>query len=813
MENTSFAQITGFDTGKVRGKVRCLGIDLGTTKSVVTEIVLDPEKGGEPEVRCIDASQRTLDGPNAHAFVPSAVALLSGEVYVGEGARRMRQNAARLGLEKRKNLFYGCKNEMGVNKTYSKAPPGYRNAAEIAGHVLKFLKEAAQAHDSGKSERTVVTVPACFLAAQRNDTLKAAGLAGIGIEKGGLLDEPLAAFLDYLFTYGLKGFTIDETPRNLLVFDFGGGTCDVAIFRISRMRTGGIAVSPLSISHYHRLGGGDIDDAVVHEVLIPQFCEQNNLKPCELSFEDKKLCLEPAFLNAAEALKISLSNKIRELLAKDEYFSTSRTHVKTVIHETISCALEGRPGVLKLVNPEMNALQLEKILEPFMDSELLYARDSEYRMTQSIFSPVTDCLDRCGIPRSAVDACLLAGGSSLLPQVETALRKFLPNAALLSYPDAESAQVSVSRGAAWHALVLQLTGRPFITPVSHEGISIMTREGPVEIIPSGLTLPYPAAGHGVFQGLAVPEQAFLDALKVRVELVSSENGKHIYSGLWNIAGNVVNQGDPIKLEYRFDENRNLWLKLMVDDDIKRTTFSADIENPVTQMLNPSRARLRMLELEEDLNTGAVEPHLLREKARELAVLHADLGEKERAVCWIQWLLKKSNEPDAGLLNWLGNLYGEIGDHAREVRMYREAAARQNNWGVSLFNLALAQKKEEKIDEAMASVEQAIKREEDPPYKVLKAMLLKKKGQDKAVDETLREAVREFKPLESLDAWSLGWYQTAATMLGKTADAEKAAERIRKLAQEKEEKKNRAEVMEVVKEGVLPSMKPVPHPVR
>jgi Molecular chaperone len=81
------------------------------------------------------------------------------------------------------------------------APEGFRSAAEIAGKVLAFLKAAAQESNSIPPTRTVVTVPASFQVAQRRDTLRAAEMAGLKIAGGDLLDEPVAAFLDYLISH------------------------------------------------------------------------------------------------------------------------------------------------------------------------------------------------------------------------------------------------------------------------------------------------------------------------------------------------------------------------------------------------------------------------------------------------------------------------------------------------------------------------------------------------------------------------------------------------------------------------------------
>ncbi|MGC9329266.1 MAG: Hsp70 family protein, partial [Candidatus Hinthialibacter sp.] len=151
---------------------------------------------------------------------------------------------------------------------------------------VSFLKESVQQDEANPASRFVVTVTASFQAAQRLDTMKAAELAGISLTGGDLMDEPIAAFFDYLMSHAQNFSPKLERPKNLLVFDFGGGTCDVAVFRLQldAIRKN-ISISPLAVSRYHRLGGGDIDRAILYEVLVPQIIEQNGLSSSDLTYD------------------------------------------------------------------------------------------------------------------------------------------------------------------------------------------------------------------------------------------------------------------------------------------------------------------------------------------------------------------------------------------------------------------------------------------------------------------------------------------------------------------------------------------------
>jgi mannitol/fructose-specific phosphotransferase system IIA component (Ntr-type) len=158
--------------------VRVLGIDLGTTNSTVSEIKWDPSMPTVPPARVLEIEQRTLEGAYTHSLVPSVVAFHNGKVLVGEGAKRLRARSAELELDRNRDIFYECKNEIGIKKTYHRAPERYRSAAEIGSHVVEFMVEAALADDPTPIDRVVVTVPASFQVAQRHDTVLAMRLAG-----------------------------------------------------------------------------------------------------------------------------------------------------------------------------------------------------------------------------------------------------------------------------------------------------------------------------------------------------------------------------------------------------------------------------------------------------------------------------------------------------------------------------------------------------------------------------------------------------------------------------------------------------------
>lgn len=366
---------------------------------------------------------------------------------------------------------------MGINKTYALAPAFFNHAHKVAGHVLSFLVEAAEQGAVAPYRAVTVTVPASFMINQRNDTLRAARMANLHLEACDLMEEPTAALVDFLMSDDRPLLPFAKGNTVCLIFDFGGGTCDVSVIAVSGNGPNmPLSVSELSVSRYHRLGGGDIDAAIVHEVLIPALAEENVFDLSDLTWENKKLEIEPQLLATAETLKIELCRKIRRSMDQSEYAEVNRAMFSVTAPE-ITCWINNDEEGLDFSAPSLSAAQFEKLLEPFLDTDFLYARETEYRLTQSIFSPIEDALDRAGISPKEVDFCLLSGGSILIPQVRAAMESYFGKNKTGGFDDPDRIQTAVARGAAWNIIFKTVTGRPLVQPVLHDGIDLETNDG------------------------------------------------------------------------------------------------------------------------------------------------------------------------------------------------------------------------------------------------------------------------------------------------------------------------------------------------
>jgi len=230
---------------------RIVGIDLGTTNSLVAYM-----KDGKP---CV------IPGPNGRTMVPSVVAMTDNGLIVGDGAKEHLTRSPDRTVYSVKRFMgkdladvqgelayfpYAMTEHGGViriklgEKTYS--PP------QISAMILKELKHRAEAHLGEHLAKAVITVPAYFNDSQRQATKDAGLIAGLEVLR--IINEPTAASL----AYGLQ----EKTQGTIAVFDFGGGTFDISILKL----THGI-FEVLATNGDTHLGGDDIDRRIADLIL------------------------------------------------------------------------------------------------------------------------------------------------------------------------------------------------------------------------------------------------------------------------------------------------------------------------------------------------------------------------------------------------------------------------------------------------------------------------------------------------------------------------------------------------------------------
>jgi molecular chaperone HscA len=240
-------------TGSLQQQEMIVGIDLGTTNSLVAIIHPDTKK---PVV---------LKEHNGAAIVPSIIHFGNGGVVtVGDEAKKFLISEPHHTIFSVKRLMGKSYNDVKGQASFFtykviddnteslvkiQAGGKFYSPVELSSFILKELKNRAEHILKTPVTKTVITVPAYFNDAQRQATRDAGKLAGLDVLR--IVNEPTAASL----AYGL-GMSKDET-KTVAVYDLGGGTFDISILRISD----GI-FEVLSTNGDTYLGGDDFDRVI-----------------------------------------------------------------------------------------------------------------------------------------------------------------------------------------------------------------------------------------------------------------------------------------------------------------------------------------------------------------------------------------------------------------------------------------------------------------------------------------------------------------------------------------------------------------------
>ena len=349
------------------GKV--IGIDLGTTNSCVAVL-----EGGQPVVISNSEGGRTT---------PSMVGFgKGGERLVGQLAKRQAVTNAENTVfsikrfigrrweeteQERSRVPYNC--VRGKDDTVDVQIRGRSyTPQEISAMILQKLKQDAENYLGEEVTQAVITVPAYFSDAQRQATKDAGTIAGLEVLR--IINEPTAAALAY-------GMDKQDQDQCVLVFDLGGGTFDVSILQ---MGDGVFEVKATSGNNH--LGGDDFDDAIVRW-MIEAFKSEESI---DLSLD--KMALQ-RLREAAEKAKIELS-------------STKTTSVNL----PFITADETGP---KHLETELTRAKFEELAS---------------QLVEGTIQPTEQAIKDSDLSIDAIDRIILVGGSTRIPAVQDAIRKY-----------------------------------------------------------------------------------------------------------------------------------------------------------------------------------------------------------------------------------------------------------------------------------------------------------------------------------------------------------------------------------------------------
>ena len=302
-----------------------------------------------------------IPNPEGARTTPSVLA------FSKTGERMVGQVAKRQAITNPERTVISIKREMGTSHKTTIDGKTY-TPQEISAMILQKLKADAEAYLGSSVSQAVITVPAYFSDAQRQATKDAGKIAGLEVLR--IINEPTAAAL----AYGID----KENDQKIMVFDLGGGTFDVSLLEIS---DGVFEV--LATAGNNRLGGDDFDTRIINW-MADRFKAENGV-----DLRNDKMVMQ-RLKEAAEKAKIELSG-----------MSSTNINLPFI---TATAA-----GPLHF-DATLTRAEFDRITADLVEATM---------------GPTRQVLSDSGLKASEIDKVLLVGGSTRIPAVQEAVKKFL----------------------------------------------------------------------------------------------------------------------------------------------------------------------------------------------------------------------------------------------------------------------------------------------------------------------------------------------------------------------------------------------------
>lgn len=475
-------------------KATFVGIDFGTSTTVVS---IATKESGEEKIKTlpIKLTQILEDGTIYQSEkLPSVIAWYNGRLLVGEGASNLKYT-----LTKGKNIWFSFKMEIGedLGAKYYNSEVGDMEGVKIRNpkdcvrvffmYLNMLIKKYCQ--DNGLSDNIMyaVSIPASFEANQRKELMEALESNGMNISKQSLIDEPNAAFISYVHDSEESEKPLLISPHynsNVLVFDFGGGTCDISILEIGKS-TNGLYSKNIAISKFTKLGGDDVDRYITFKYILPRFFEANNVSDDDFITKERQYIATQLY-KVSERLKILLCKKISNQMYQLEIpdYIKSNSDKASI---TIPVSVETKKGLLTQSEFFLSIKELVEVMSVFMKPSLMPSSIKGQEEYNNIFMPIESAIKKANVCKSEIDYVLLIGGSAQNPFIQEALKKYFDDSEILVPQDL---QTHVSKGAAIHSLLMNGINKCIIQPITSEPIFVITKDTTNKVlIPAGTTIP------------------------------------------------------------------------------------------------------------------------------------------------------------------------------------------------------------------------------------------------------------------------------------------------------------------------------------
>jgi molecular chaperone DnaK (HSP70) len=360
-----------------------VGLDFGTTNSLVSLVV-----GGRP-LSLTDEAYGALPHP-------SVVWYHGTDIVVG---RRAKAQLAEPTAGVAGDIVYSPKAYLGRGESLTVAGVS-RHPSDVVAEIFRYLREDAvgRGHDF---DRAVVTIPVTMDGRGRRELRDAALKAGVRVVQ--FVHEPLAALYAYLRDQESFGRALAQLHDKLvLVFDWGGGTLDLTLCRLS-----GTTLSQVANLGDRNIGGDRFDELLRNHVV------KRHTETFGLTSLDVAPGADKTLIQRCEQTKMELSDKESSTVFVANYLRAE--------------------GPERTLEAQVTRGELESLTRSLVDEGI---------------GTIRELLDRVGRPPEAIELCLATGGMLGMPRIRERLDEIFGIARI---PRLEHRDRIISEGAAWIA--------------------------------------------------------------------------------------------------------------------------------------------------------------------------------------------------------------------------------------------------------------------------------------------------------------------------------------------------------------------------
>lgn len=761
--------MSNLELSAARGDARnttFVGIDFGTSTTVVS-VALFQDIEQPIKVETIEIRQKYVDGSTMTAYkVPSIIAWKDDMLLFGEGAAKLKHF-----LKPGINMWHsfkmelgedvGCKypgSELGKNARYT-----ILNPVDATVYFFKFLKIQIEKYVSTNALppriEYAVSIPASFEANQRRDLIEALETNGFQVNKQALIDEPNAAFLSYISnpSYSDKIQIPSGYIPNVLVFDFGAGTCDISILEIGEDNHGFYSKN-VAISKFEKLGGNDIDRLIAIDILLPQL-----LKPYHLSVEDfrtreLKEHIIPRLLQAAENLKIRVSEEIALQATSKAIEDIADSDQRVSIGASIS--IDTRKGVLELSEASLSYSEFVNIVDYFITrGQRIPIRRIENEVEfPSIFNPIDSALKKGHISKSDIDYVLFIGGSSKNIIIQRAIKNYLSEAEALIPPDL---QAHVSAGAAIHSLIYNGFGKNLIQPITSEPIFLIVKDDVMErmevLVEPGTVIPCELKTVSYLR----PQRDGQETIELPI-CVGNKN-KLLYNiKITSPSSEGFSCSDPIQLEFEINADKMLLVRAIVS----RKAVEVEPLSPFSNKEMTTEERIVLL-AEREFNLACSrnngEPTL--DALQKLYKAYEEVKLEFKAAETLEQI--EEMFPGRGNINNIGLHYNNAGKPEKAMQMYKRAL-KESPSATTAFNIALVLKYKD-VNGYIDFLEKAVQMDPNSCTACFElGKYLEKNGELTRGSDLIKRAFDRWKQKfasGNMQKWDYSWFSSCAEYLG------------------------------------------------